>query len=594
MSGTVERIISVSAACLLFVAPVANAQIQNLRISEVNPVTGLVEVTNTGPLFTTTTTYPFCHRFNYFSTVTSGLLFPPGGFNVIAVLGLSSTDTDLWLYRDGNFPSALSIIHGLKYGPQSNVGRTGLAASVGLWPSASAYVNKPPAGMTLSWDGFGFDPLDWYIDETPSLGAADVTAPGTVAQGLAYPTGAQGFEVTKLGDEVIAIENWSVVDASANPGMFTIRTVNDVQGTIAPRGGSTKWLRIRDQDSGAVQSQLYTPTITAPLAANYTWTFWINLEQKPPGGSNTRPRITLQHPDPVYKDAWGIRFNPNKAALVVFGYGGPAGSTDLYDISGATDIGEWVKIDVSVSFDSDMLVASVNDGTPVSLPIDLDAAADKTRFRFCYLGQGSGNVMTMLLDDVSVSVDDQVPVAFQNVEASARGSSVDLRWEVYADEAMTGFQVYRREAGGDLEVAVTPGLLPPTAREFTDDGAEYGKRYHYVVAAELPDGSTIRSAAATVEIAPLVTSLRQNFPNPFNPATTIGYTLSNAGEVNLDVFDVKGRRVARVASGLRDAGPHTASWDGRDDNGNLASTGIYFYKLRAGNQVLTRKMVLLR
>lgn len=126
------------------------AGVNDLRITEVRPATGQVEVTHIGATaFTTTSTLPFCHRFNYVSVIPSNTTFGPGESKVFVLAGLNSSDSDVWLYRDGNFASAASIITGMKYGPTANVGRTALAASVGLWPSASAFVPAPAAGQSL-------------------------------------------------------------------------------------------------------------------------------------------------------------------------------------------------------------------------------------------------------------------------------------------------------------------------------------------------------------------------------------------------------------------------------------------------------------
>lgn len=84
-------------------------------------------------------------------------------------------------------------------------------------------------------------------------------------------------------------------------------------------------------------------------------------------------------------------------------------------------------------------------------------------------------------------------------------------------------------------------------------------------------------------------TLDQNYPNPFNPSTTIRFSLPHAANVSLKVFDVLGREVATLVSGGLDAGVHTSAWQ----TGTISS-GIYFYQLRAGGYVETKKMLLLR
>ena len=88
--------------------------------------------------------------------------------------------------------------------------------------------------------------------------------------------------------------------------------------------------------------------------------------------------------------------------------------------------------------------------------------------------------------------------------------------------------------------------------------------------------------------------LESNYPNPFNSSTTISYSLPRMGEVGLTVFDLLGRRVATLASfQQREPGQHTVTWDGLDDDGEQAASGLYFYRLSAPDFAVTRKMMLL-
>lgn len=138
-----------AAAMTLWVGNLS-AGVNDLRITEIDPGTRRVEVTHVGATgFTTTSSLPFCHRFNYFTSIPANTTFGPNESKVFVVSGLNATDSDIWLYRNSVFTSAASIITGMKYGPAPNVGRTGLAASVGLWPGASAFVPAPPGGRTL-------------------------------------------------------------------------------------------------------------------------------------------------------------------------------------------------------------------------------------------------------------------------------------------------------------------------------------------------------------------------------------------------------------------------------------------------------------
>jgi hypothetical protein len=83
-------------------------------------------------------------------------------------------------------------------------------------------------------------------------------------------------------------------------------------------------------------------------------------------------------------------------------------------------------------------------------------------------------------------------------------------------------------------------------------------------------------------------------PNPFNPSTTIRYSVEKGGHTELTVYDVAGRRIRSLVSGFIAAGDHETVWNGLDDRGEPASSGVYFYRLRTGGFKETRKIVLLK
>jgi hypothetical protein len=90
------------------------------------------------------------------------------------------------------------------------------------------------------------------------------------------------------------------------------------------------------------------------------------------------------------------------------------------------------------------------------------------------------------------------------------------------------------------------------------------------------------------------TALLQNHPNPFNPSTRIDFTLAEAGPATVRIYDVHGKLVATVFDAKGQAGPNAATWNGLDLAGRPAGSGIYFYRLVAGDRVQARKMVLLK
>jgi hypothetical protein len=89
-------------------------------------------------------------------------------------------------------------------------------------------------------------------------------------------------------------------------------------------------------------------------------------------------------------------------------------------------------------------------------------------------------------------------------------------------------------------------------------------------------------------------ALMQNAPNPFNPNTEICFNLERNGHATLEIFDVRGRRICVLHDGPLGMGRHTVRWNGQDGAGRPAASGMYFYRLRAGDQIAVRKMLMLR
>jgi hypothetical protein len=88
--------------------------------------------------------------------------------------------------------------------------------------------------------------------------------------------------------------------------------------------------------------------------------------------------------------------------------------------------------------------------------------------------------------------------------------------------------------------------------------------------------------------------LGSNYPNPFNPSTTIAFGLVKASPVNLGIYDASGRLVRILADRSFPAGQHALTWNGVDGRGHAVASGVYFYRLVAGDFRETKKMILLR
>lgn len=88
--------------------------------------------------------------------------------------------------------------------------------------------------------------------------------------------------------------------------------------------------------------------------------------------------------------------------------------------------------------------------------------------------------------------------------------------------------------------------------------------------------------------------LRGNYPNPFNPSTTIEYVLPKRMHVTIDIYNTLGQLVRQLVNSEKPAGEHLVEWDGKDNSGATVSTGIYFYRVQSDSFAQSRKMVLLK
>jgi len=95
-------------------------------------------------------------------------------------------------------------------------------------------------------------------------------------------------------------------------------------------------------------------------------------------------------------------------------------------------------------------------------------------------------------------------------------------------------------------------------------------------------------------IIPVATKLNGNYPNPFNPTTIISFSIEQNKQVELTIYNVKGQKVKRLINDQLQAGQHKIIWNGKDDNGKQAASGVYFYKMKSGDYHHSRKMLLLK
>jgi len=95
-------------------------------------------------------------------------------------------------------------------------------------------------------------------------------------------------------------------------------------------------------------------------------------------------------------------------------------------------------------------------------------------------------------------------------------------------------------------------------------------------------------------VLPSEFALGQNYPNPFNPETNIEFQVPQAGQVNIDIYNILGAKVKTLVAGYREAGFFTTHWNGTNEAGADVPSGVYFYRMIAGDYAVAKKMVMIR
>jgi hypothetical protein len=196
------------------------------------------------------------------------------------------------------------------------------------------------------------------------------------------------------------------------------------------------------------------------------------------------------------------------------------------------------------------------------------------------------------VDNVAPGVPEGLSVAYNT------GSGNGLVWHSSADPDFQYFRIYR---GENPDFVPGPGDLVHSTADTVWTDVEYGgcDVYYKVTALDFAGNESLAASPENVTgedvpAAPKVFALHQNIPNPFNPTTRFMFDLPHPVNVRLSVYNVKGELVATLLDRHMSSGRKEIAWTARDSRGRAISSGVYFYRLVAGDFVRTRKMVLLR
>ncbi|MBN1213091.1 MAG: T9SS type A sorting domain-containing protein, partial [candidate division Zixibacteria bacterium] len=218
-----------------------------------------------------------------------------------------------------------------------------------------------------------------------------------------------------------------------------------------------------------------------------------------------------------------------------------------------------------------------------------------------FADQGSGNKPFRITESASRTNDIATAPDWVNLYSSALkidGQLAPTGAELVAHNSK-GVKVGRGVTFGEGKFGFMPvyadGVILKTGDEFylSVDGRETRERFLWSGGAARIEVKILTYAAGPGDL-PEEYSLSQNYPNPFNPVTNIKFTLPEAVDVTLEVFNTLGRKVATLVDSRLNGGEHIIPWDSHDSSGRPVASGIYLYRLTAGSFTETRKMILLK
>jgi hypothetical protein len=194
---------------------------------------------------------------------------------------------------------------------------------------------------------------------------------------------------------------------------------------------------------------------------------------------------------------------------------------------------------------------------------------------------------------IHMIVSEIVPVELTSFTAATNGKEVMLNWSTVTELNNHGFEIQRSLEGVEFfTVGFVNGHGTTTEQQNYSYADKYldNRSYYYRLKLVDYDGSYEYSDVVEVDYKAFNSYLlEQNYPNPFNPTTTIGFGIANKSNVKITILNAIGEEVAVVLNEEKDSGYHRVEFNGA----NLPS-GVYFYQLKAGDFISTKKMILLK
>jgi hypothetical protein len=189
-----------------------------------------------------------------------------------------------------------------------------------------------------------------------------------------------------------------------------------------------------------------------------------------------------------------------------------------------------------------------------------------------------------------------VPAQLQSYSTAHTPTGIEIRWYLADGDPDLDFFILRADATNKQFTKLDrPNIFrQDLAFTFIDYSIVPGRTYIYRVGTSGESGQSILFETDPLAVPRLSLSLSQSFPNPFNPQTTFRYSIPKTGMVSLKVYNAQGRYIRTLIESPKTAGEHEQTWDGRNDNGTMMGSGIYFIRLESGGKAQSRKVILIK
>ncbi len=195
---------------------------------------------------------------------------------------------------------------------------------------------------------------------------------------------------------------------------------------------------------------------------------------------------------------------------------------------------------------------------------------------------------------------DDVPVLLEGLSVIPGDRSVHLEWQSDSPELRSWSLERERWLGTALwdeaELVFHEMSFPDGEVVWDDENLEPGARYRYTAVAHMAGGGEERFPLGAVDLPPAawIDKLHGGYPNPFNPSTTLRFEMASAGQADLSIYSIEGRKLRSLVDGRLDAGLHERVWDGRDATGRPMASGVYFAQFRRPGLSESKRLVLLK